>query len=128
MEKKLIISIKVSCYIIKILSILLLISSLLLIQVFLMKNKQILNLNKQTNKLKEKCYSLSDNTNVQIVHLIITRFLSEKFFRTKIYIENFIVNGIRVMNKYLLPSLENQSCKSFIWVLMLGKHINITYI
>ena len=128
MEKNLIIFIKVSFYIIKILSILFLISSLLLIQVFLVKNKQILNLNKQINKLKEKCYSLSDNTNIQIVHLIITRFLSEKFFGQKIYKDNFIINGIRVMNKYLLPSLENQSCKSFIWVLMVGKLINITYI
>ena len=38
------------------------------------------------------------------------------------------MNGIRVLKKYLLPSLEHQSCKQFIWILILGDKINITYI
>jgi hypothetical protein len=29
------------------------------------------------------------------------------------------------MKKYLLPSLENQSCKDFIWILLLGNKANI---
>ena len=32
------------------------------------------------------------------------------------------------MKKYLLASLENQSCKEFIWVLILGNKANITFI
>ena len=32
------------------------------------------------------------------------------------------------MKKYLFPSLENQSCKKFIWVLKLGDKANISYI
>ena len=33
-----------------------------------------------------------------------------------------------VMKKYLFPSLENQSCKDFVWVLLIGNKANITYI
>lgn len=78
----------------------------------------------------KKCYlSL---VNVRIIHLIITRFLIEFYhsneFPKKLYAEEYIPNGIRVMKKYLLPSLENQSCKNFTWVLMLGNKANITYI
>jgi len=80
--------------------------------------------------LYNKCYlSL---VNVRIIHLIITRFLIEFYhkneFPKKLYAEDYIPNGIRVMNKYLLPSLENQSCKNFTWVLMLGSKANITYV
>ena len=32
------------------------------------------------------------------------------------------------MKKYLLNSLENQSCKNFTWILMLGNKANITYV
>ena len=32
------------------------------------------------------------------------------------------------MQKYLLTSLENQSCKNFTWILYLGDEANITYI
>ena len=32
------------------------------------------------------------------------------------------------MKKYLFPSLENQSCKNFIWILKFGDKANITYI
>ena len=38
------------------------------------------------------------------------------------------MNGIRVMKTYLFPSLKNQSCKEFKWVLMLGDEANMTYI
>ena len=32
------------------------------------------------------------------------------------------------MKKYLLPSLENQSCKDFIWIIMIGDKANITQV
>ena len=47
-------------------------------------------------------------------------------FRKKIYSPAYLSNGIRVMKKYLFPSLENQSCKSFIWILLVGDKANIT--
>ena len=80
--------------------------------------------------LYKKCYlSL---VNIRIIHLIITRFLIEfshfNEFPKKLHTEDYILNGIRVMKKYLLTSLENQSCNNFIWVLMLGNKANITYI
>ena len=49
-------------------------------------------------------------------------------FTTTIYTNKYILNGIRVIRKYLLPSLSNQSCKKFIWILKLGHKANITYI
>ena len=66
------------------------------------------------------------------MHLIITRFLLEipgkiefhKIIKTKEY----ILNGIRVMKKYLLKSLQNQSCKCFNWVLLIGNTANATLI
>lgn len=80
----------------------------------------------------KKCYFSLDNSNMKIIHLIITRFIIEfykiKEFSKKIYKEDYIQNGIRVMKKYLFPSLENQSCKNFIWILMLGNKANKTYI
>ena len=42
--------------------------------------------------------------------------------------EDYILNGIRVMKKYLFQSLENQSCKNFTWILILGDKANITHI
>ena len=80
----------------------------------------------------EKCYISPDNSNLRIIHVIITRFMIEFWplggFQQKIYQIDYIKNGIRVMKKYLLPSLENQSCKKFIWVLKLGDKANISYI
>ena len=32
------------------------------------------------------------------------------------------------MKKYLFPSLDNQRCKQFIWILKIGKKSNITFI
>lgn len=78
----------------------------------------------------KKCYLSLDNPNLRIIHLIITRFIIEfiREFKKKIYKEDYIQNGIRVMKKYLFPSLENQSCKDFTWILMIGNNANITYI
>lgn len=80
----------------------------------------------------DKCYYSSDNYNLKIIHLIITRFMIEFHpydgFPKKIYEKSYIFNGIRVLSKYLFPSLENQSCKKFIWVLMIGDKANKTYI
>ena len=79
----------------------------------------------------EKCYH-SPDSKLKIIHLIFTRFMVE-FSKTdrfikNIYKESYIHNGIRVMKKYLITSLENQSCKQFIWIVMLGDKANLTYI
>ena len=61
-----------------------------------------------------------------------TRFLFEFKdpinFTTTMGKDEYILNGIRVMKKYLFPSLENQSCKQFKWILLLGDKANKTYI
>lgn len=84
----------------------------------------------EMNNSYQKCYITL--ANLKIIHLIISRFLIEFFFSNefpkKLYEKDYILNGIRVMKKYLLPSLENQSCKNFTWILMLGNKANITYI
>ena len=82
--------------------------------------------------LDKKCYQPLDYVKYRIIHIIITRFFL-KFYRQygypkNLYRKEYIPNGIRVMKKYLFPSLENQSCKNFIWVLMLGKEANISYV
>ena len=80
----------------------------------------------------DKCYLSPDNLSKRIIHLIITRFLIAFYYRNgfpkKLNESEYIPNGIRVMKKYLFLSLENQSCKNFIWILMLGNQANITYI
>ena len=87
---------------------------------------------KKINNSFEKCYYSPENSHLKIIHLILTRFLVEfsrkDTFIKNIYNDSYILNGIRVLKKYLLPSLENQSCKQFIWTLLLGDKINITYI
>lgn len=87
-------------------------------------------LNKKNNS--EKCYISPTDPKIGIIHIILTRFMikfaSYKHFYKKLYEEDYILNGIRVMKTYLFPSLENQSCKEFKWVLMLGDEANITYI
>ena len=45
-----------------------------------------------------------------------------------IYGNEYILNGIRVMKKYLFPSLENQLCKNFTWILLLGDKANLSYV
>ena len=100
----------------------------------LMKRKEsLINFHKsKANDKYKKCYLPLDESNMKIIHLIITRFLLEFFilndFPKKLYNEKYIPNAIRVMKKYLFPSLENQSCKDFIWILLLGNKANITYI
>ena len=78
----------------------------------------------------EKCYLSSDNTNIKIIHLILTRFIIPFYkpynFTEKIYNTDYFFNGIRVMKKYLLPSLQIQTCKDFIWILIIGNKVNIT--
>ena len=32
------------------------------------------------------------------------------------------------MNKYLFPSLNNQRCKNFIWILIIGNEANISQV
>ena len=84
------------------------------------------------NNSFKKCYLSLDNSKKRIIHLIMTRFSIEfynkKEFSKKIYREDYILNGIRVLKNYLFPSLENQSCKDFTWILILGNKANITYI
>ena len=79
-----------------------------------------------------KCYSPPGTSSFKIIHLIITRFMIEFWpygnFSEKIYTKDYIINGIRVMKKYLFPSLENQRCKDFIWILKLGDKADISYI
>ena len=70
--------------------------------------------------------------NKRVIHLILTRFLIEFYrindFHKKIYKKDYILNGIRVMKKYLIPSLENQRCKNFVWILTIGNKANIKYV
>lgn len=66
--------------------------------------------------------------NIKISHFIITRFLIGSFYSNYYPKEDYILNGIRVMKTYLLPSLENQNCKNFTWILMIGDKVNITYV
>ena len=73
------------------------------------------------NNFGKKCYLSFDNPNIKIIHVILTRFLSHSINSRKEYFNN----GNRVMKKYLLPSLENQSCKDFIWILLVGDRTNI---
>ena len=79
----------------------------------------------QNNKFVQKCYLSLENLELKIIHIIITRFLLN-FRRDST--KEYILNGIRVMKKYLIPSLENQSCKDFIWILMTGSKINTTFL
>ena len=82
------------------------------------------------NISNKKCYLSLDSSKIRIIHLILTRFLIEfytKSFTKKMYKKDYIINGIRVIKKYLFPSLENQSCKNFIWILILGNKADISY-
>ena len=95
-------------------------------------NKRYIIPNKaeKINILNNRCYL--PIFKIRIIHLIITRFLMEvtknKKYIELLYSEKFIQNGIRVMKKYLFASLENQSCKNFTFILLLGNKANITYI
>ena len=80
----------------------------------------------------DKCYSAPEYNDLKIIHFIITRYMIVhsrlKNFTKIIYKKYYILNGIRVLKKYLIPSLENQSCKKFIWILLLGDKVNKMFI
>lgn len=82
---------------------------------------------KKNSKLKKNCYLSPDNLELKIIHLIITRF-KLGFSHLNDTTNEYTLNGIRVMKKYLLFSLENQSCKDFNWILLIGNKANITHI
>ena len=103
------------------------------IQKLNVEDKKKINNNKiEFNFSLSKCFFLSEKLITKIYHVILTRFLFEFnypiFFQKVIHQKDYILNGIRVMKKYLLPSLENQSCKNFTWIIMLGNKANITQI
>ena len=83
---------------------------------------------KKEKKINYKsCYLSPEISNIKFKHLIITRFMMElniKNYNEKIYTDNYIQNSIRVLNKYLLPSLGNQTCKDFTWILKIGDKAN----
>jgi len=93
-----------------------------------------INNSEKNKKVYQKCYLPVDNSNSnsKIIHFITTRFLIEydikSDFNKILYSENYITNGIRVMKRYLFPSLESQSCKLFTWIIILGNKANLTYI
>ena len=95
-------------------------------------NLNHINASLKNNQSIQKCYVSPTNTDLKIIHLIITRFMIEFWpggdFKHKIYTKDYLLNGLRVMKKYLFPSLENQSCKKFIWVLKIGDKSNKTLI
>ena len=88
-------------------------------------------LNSDENDFSQNsCYPVFQKKNIKVTHLIITRFIIEflKEFKKTIYTKEYIKNGIRVMKKYLFNSLENQKCKDFLFILLLGNRANISYV
>lgn len=97
------------------------------------KKLNSINLNKPIKeKDNKKCFLSPENSNLKIIHIIITRFMIEFYkrivFAKTIYTKEYIENGIRVMKKYLIPSLEHQICRDFIWMLTIGEKANITFL
>ena len=84
----------------------------------------------KNNNYKENCYISPTNPNLKIIHVITTRYFYNirENYTDVMKSEAYTQNGKRVLNKYLLPSLENQKCKDFIWVLMLGDEGDISFI
>jgi len=109
------------------------ISKLLFILICFIFNllKKITIKKENANISSDKCYISPEKSNLKIIHFIITRYMMEITFWkqfNEINQENYIMNGIRLIKRYLIPSLNNQSCKQFIWILMLGNKANKTYI
>lgn len=96
------------------------------------KTEKFCTYNISNTSQNNRCFLSLDNSNLKIVHFILTRFMVKFFHRNefpkRLYDKDYIPNGIRVLKKYLLPSLENQSCKNFSWIIILGDEANITYI
>ena len=92
----------------------------------------IINQSSKKNDSLDKCYLAPEYTDLKIIHFILTRYMIVhsrlKNFAKKIYKKGYILNGIQVLKKYLIPSLENQSCKKFIWILLLGDKANKMFI
>ena len=87
--------------------------------------------NKKNLLNKLNCYNPSINSTLKIMHIIITRYLLGNIKKNYVKFmksDNYTRNAKRVLYKYLLPSLEHQKCKDFIWVFMLGKEANISFI
>ena len=86
----------------------------------------------KTNIQNNNCYLSPENANIRLIHLVITRFSMEFgpdfYFNKIIYTEEYIKNGIRVLKKYLIPSLENQRCKNFTWIIKIGDKADMTRI
>ena len=95
---------------------------LIIVNIFIINQTIILHKNK--NDSLDRCYIAPEFTNLKTIHFVITRFMIKhsrlKNFVEIIFKKEYILNGIRVLKKYLIPSLENQSCKQFIWILLLG--------
>lgn len=101
--------------------------------IIIIKMKNLVNLNKSNEVKKEKnCFLSPENSDKKIIHLIITRFMSGFYkrngFNKIIYTKDYLNNAIRVMKKFLIPSLKYQKCRDFIWLLRLGNKANITYL
>ena len=114
-------------------SLLLLYAFLYIIQIENFNNRyNFIVYNNISNYQNNRCYELSDKSIITIIHIIATRFMIEfhhkNDFPNKLYNKDYIENGIRVLNKYLLPSLEHQTCNLFIWVLMVGEKADINFI
>ena len=107
-------------------------SNIILILIFINIYSTYIIKSRKENITFEKCYFAPDDSNLKIIHLIITRFMIGFWnlddFPKRIYKNDYILNGIKVMKKYLFPSLENQNCKKFIWVLKIGDKANITHV
>lgn len=111
-----------------------LISMLILLKIFIIQKPKLINkLNINYNQSKNgNCFLSPENANKKIIHIVSTDFMIEFYksdgFPKKIYTKEYLKNGIRVMKKYLFPSLQYQSCKDFIWILRVGDKANITYL
>ena len=93
-----------------------------LLVINLIEKIQILK-KEEKKKFQKKRHLSFENSGLKIIHFILTRFAVGFFRSNNDSTKDYTINGIRVMKKYLLPSLENQSCKDFIWILMLGKNL-----
>lgn len=63
---------------------------------------------------------------MRIKHLIVTRFLcnSNMSLGDKVFDKDIINEGLRLLNTYLIPSLENQTNKNFTLVLLIHDKAN----
>jgi hypothetical protein len=111
-----------------------LISKLIFLKIFIIQKSKLISklYIKYSQSKNDNCFLSPENANKKIIHIIITNFIIDFYkadgFPKIIYTKEYLKNGIRVMKKYLLPSLQYQSCKDFIWMLKVGDKANITYL